>query len=284
MPKNKDSRLFGMKRCGPFKIKLQRRPPSDRASVELITPVSSANDAVQSSASSTIVLPLSSPPASISTSFFAVRTEPQQTEPLLTSTPDTSFALPFYSPSVLPSPIPSPIYSVPAPLNQLQAVKFLPGPPTPSPPRPTTPSPQAAFNAQTSLYCDMRFLRGQLRPIRPAPMTPPLFAAPPRLVIPQPRGATVVRLPSVPVSRAGMRGYTPMSSASGGLDLRVNRPYPDFQVFSTKLRKVLNRISPSLVFYESQGETLFSNPSIREFYKTNLSEVRDEIESVNNLL
>ena len=75
-----------------------------------------------------------------------------------------------------------------------------------------------------------------------------------------------------------------MSTVSGGLDLRVNRPYPDFQVFSSKLRKVLNRISPLLVFYESQGETLFANPSIRELYKANLSEVRDEIESVNNLL
>ena len=120
MPKNKDSKLFGMKRCGPFKIKLERRPPSDQAWVELITPVSSADDAVQSSASSTIVLPSSSPPASISTSFFAVRTEPQQTEPLLTSTPDTSFASTFYSPSVLPSPVLSPIYSMPAPFTSFE--------------------------------------------------------------------------------------------------------------------------------------------------------------------
>ena len=75
-----------------------------------------------------------------------------------------------------------------------------------------------------------------------------------------------------------------MSTASGGLDLRVNRPYPDFQVFSSKLRKVLNRISPLLVFYESQGESLFANPSIWELYKSNLSEVRDEIAGTNMLL
>ena len=216
MPKNKDTRLSNMKRCGPLRIKLGRRSPSDRASVELITPVSSVEDAVQSSASSTIALPSTSPPASISTSFFAIRSEPQQTEPLFTSTPVTSFALPLYSPSALPSPVPSPIYSVPAPLHQLRAVTFLPGPPTPAPLGLTTPSPQAASTPQTPRYCDMRPLRAQLRPIRPAPMTPPLFAAPPRLVIPQPRGATVVRLPSVPTSRASMRGYTPMSTASGG--------------------------------------------------------------------
>ena len=204
-----------MKRCGPLRIKLGRRSPSDRSSVGLITPVSSVEDAVQSSASSTIALPSTSP-ASISTSFFAIRSEPQQTEPLFTSTPVTSFALPLYSPSALPSPVLSPIYSVPAPLHQLRAVTFLPGPPTPALPGPTTPPPQAASTPQSPRYCDMRSLRAQLRPIRPAPMTPPLFAAPPPLVIPQPRGATVVRLPSVPTTRASMRGYTPMSTASEG--------------------------------------------------------------------
>ena len=121
-----------MKRCGPLIIKLGRRSPSDQGSVELITPVSGVEDAVQSSASSTIALSFTSPPGSISTSFFTIRSEPQQTEPLFSSTPVTLFALPLYSPSALPSPILSPIYSVPAPLHQLRAVTFLPAPPTPS--------------------------------------------------------------------------------------------------------------------------------------------------------
>ena len=94
----------------------------------------------------------------------------------------------------------------------------------------------------------------------------------------------MVRLPTVPVSRAAFRGYTPSTISSGGLDLRVDRPYPDSQVFTSKFRKVLNKISPLLVFYESQGESLFSNPTIRELYKNNLNEVRHLIESANNLL
>ena len=61
------------------------------------------------------------------------------------------------------------------PLHQLRAVTFLPGPPTPAPPGPTTPPPQAASTPQSPRYCDMRSLRAQLRPTRPAPMTPPLF-------------------------------------------------------------------------------------------------------------
>ena len=85
----------------------------------------------------------------------------------------------------------------------------------------------------------------------------------------------MVRLPGVPVNGAAI---------SGGLDLRVNRPYPDSQVFSDKLRKILSKVSPLLVFYESQGENLFLNPSIRELYKKNLSDVRDIVESANNLL
>ena len=149
-----------------------------------------------------------------------------------TSTPNTSFTPGYYSPSTHPSPIPSPIYSLPAALNPLPSAEFLPGPPTPAPPRPVTLSPTRLSVAPSPMYCDMRALRAQLRPIRPAPRTSPLFAAPPQLVIPEPRRTTVVRLPGRPLTRAALRGYTPVTNAGGsGLDLRVNWPYPDFGLF-----------------------------------------------------
>ena len=85
----------------------------------------------------------------------------------------------------------------------------------------------------------------------------------------------MVRLPGVSVNGAAI---------SGGLDLRVNRPCPDSQVFSDKLKKILSKVSPLLVFYESQGENLFLNPSIRDLYKKNLNDVQDIVESANNLL
>ena len=262
--------MIGFKRCGPFQIKLGRRTPADQVSVELISPVTS-----QTSASSTIVLPSNSPTASLSTSFLQIRAEPRLTEPLLTSTPNTTFTPAYYSPSALPSPVPSPVYSMPAPLRPLQPDAFLPGPPTPAPPRLSTLTPTAVSFPQSPMYCDMRSLRAQLRPIRPAPITSPLFAAPPQLVIPEPRGARVVRLPGRTVNGAAI---------NGGLDLRVNRPCPDSQVFSDKLKKILSKVSPLLVFYESQGENLFLNPSIRDLYKKNLNDVQEIVESANNLL
>ncbi len=85
----------------------------------------------------------------------------------------------------------------------------------------------------------------------------------------------MVRLPGVSVNGGAI---------SEGLDLRVNRPCPDPQVFSDKLKKILSKVSPLLVFYESQGENLFLNPSIRELYKKNLNDVQEIVESANNLL
>ena len=287
MPKDKESRLVSLKRCVAFNIKPGRKTPMlDRASVELVTPVTGAYDEVQPSATSTLALPPSSPPASLSTSFLPIRVEQQQlTVPLLTSTPNTSFTPGYYSPSALPSPVSSPIYSLPGALKPLTPVEFLPGPPTPAPPRPLTASPARVSAAPTQMYCDMGSLRVQLRLIRPAPRTSPLFAAPPQLVIPEPQGARVQRLPGVTVSEAVLRErYNRMLNASSWLDLRVNRPYPYFQLFSNKLKNVISKVSPLLVFYESQGENLFSDPSIWELYNKNLSEVRDIVESANNLL
>ena len=281
MPKDMETRLVSMKRCAALKLRLGRKTPADRASVELLTPVTSVDDGTQPSASSTIAQPSTSPPVPLSTSFFSVMAEPLQTQPLLSSTPNTSFTPAYYSPSALPSPVPSPIYSLPAPPSQ---VAFLPGPPTPAPSSLSTPSPAVVSVTKSSFICDTRSLRAQLRPIRPAPRTSPLFAAPPRLVIPEPRGARVVRLPGVPMTRAAIRTYNSLSNGGGGLDLRINRPYPDFRVFSDKLKNIISKVSPLLVFYESQGENLFSDPSIRELYKKNLTEVRDIIESANNLL
>ena len=278
--------MLNLKRRVAFKINPARITPTDRASVELVTTVASDLDEAQTSATSTVALPSNSPPASLSTSFLPIRVEQQQlTVPLLTSTPNTSFTPGYFSPSMHPSPVPSPIYSLPAALNTLPSVEFLPGPPTPAPPRPVTLSPTRLPVAPSPMYCDMRALRAQLRPIRPVPRTSPLFAAPPQLVIPEPRRTAVVRLPGRPLTRAALRGYTPVTSAGGpGLDLRVNRPYPDFRLFSDKLKTAINRVSPLLVFYESQGETLFSNPSIRELYKKSLTEVRDILQSADNLL
>ena len=281
MPKDKETKLVSMKRCAALKLRLGRKTPTDRASVELLTPITSVDDGTQPSASSTIALPSSSPPVSLSSSFFSIRTETLQTQPLLTSTPNTSFTPAYYTPSALSSPVPSPIYSLPAPLQQ---VGFLPGPPTPAPSRLSTPSPAVVSVAQSPFICDTRSLRAQLRPIRPAPRTSPLFAAPPRLVIPEPRGARVTRLPGVAMSRAAIRNFNSVSNGGVGLDLRVNRPYPEFRFFSDKLRTIISKVSPLLVFYESQGEILFSNPSIRDLYKKNLTEVRDIVESANNSL
>ena len=138
MPKNRESRLIGFKRCGPFQIKLGRRTPVDQVSVEL------------TSASSTVALPSTSPPASLSTSFIQIRTEP-----LLSSTPNTSFRPVCYSPPALPSPVPSPVYSMPAPFRPLQPDLFLPGPPTPAPPRLPTMSPTAVSLPQSPMLCDI---------------------------------------------------------------------------------------------------------------------------------
>ena len=262
MPKDKETKLVSMKRCAALKLRLGRKTPADRASVELLTPVTSVDDGTQPSASSTIALPSSSPPVSLSSSFFSIRTETLQTQPLLTSTPNTSFTPAYYTPSALSSPVPSPIYSLPAPLQQ---VAFLPGPPTPAPTRLPTPSPAGVSVAKSPFICDTRSLQAQLRPIRPAPRTSPLFAAPPQLVIPEPR--RVVRVPGVPMTRAALRNYNSLSNGAGGLDLRVNRPYPESRVFTDKLRNIISKVSPLLVFYESQGENLFTNPSIRDLYK-----------------
>ena len=98
MPKDKETKLVSMKRCAALKLRLGRKTPADRASVELLTPVTSVDDGTQPSASSTIALPSSSPPVSLSSSFFSIRTETLQTQPLLTSTPNTSFTPAYYTP------------------------------------------------------------------------------------------------------------------------------------------------------------------------------------------
>ena len=192
---------------------------------------------------------------------------------MLTSTPDSTLPLKFHSLSSLPSPAPFPIYSVPAPQNQLQPVG-------------ASPPAFASTSPSTHVYSNMRSPRGQLRPIQLVTRTSPLFAAPPQLVVPQPRETTVVRLPTVPVSRAALVGYTPALSHNSwiGTELTYNWPYPDPIIFASKLWKAIGKISPLLVFYQSQGETLFNYPSIWNLYKCNLNDICNVIQSANTML
>ena len=214
----------------------------DRASVELVTPVTSALDEVQPSASSsTIALPSTSPPASLSTSFLPIRVEQQQlTVPLLSSTPNTTFTPGYYSPSALPSPVPSPIYSLPAALNPLPPVEFLPGPPTPAPPRPLTPSPAVAFRRSKPDVLRHEVFAGAAKADPSRSKDVSAF-----------RGSAATRNPRTARSKggtitgrtnnqSGYKGVHPgVKRGGGGLDLRVNHPYPDFRLFSNKLKNVI---------------------------------------------
>ena len=113
MPKERDSRFFNIKRCGPLKIKIERRSPEPKEGL-LSLPSSVATT---SPSSSTIVLPSTSPLGTLSTSFESrgVNNDFFQPEPLLTSTPDLTLPPQYHN---LPSPAPSPIYSIPAPQNR----------------------------------------------------------------------------------------------------------------------------------------------------------------------
>ena len=216
--------------------------------------------ATTSPSSSTIALPSTSPLGTLSTSFESrgVNNEFFQPEPLLTSTPDLTLLPQYHNLSSLPSPAPSHIYSISAPQNRSVGV---------SPPRFALASPLS---------------HEEYRPIRQMPRTSPLFAAPPpQLVVPRPRETTVIRLPTQPVSRAALVGYAPPANCNTWIDPepRFNRPYPDRVLFTNTLRKAISKISPLLVFYESQGETLFNESAIRNLYKSNLNEICNLIQT-----
>ena len=242
-----------------------------------------SSDSTSSPSTSTTVHPSTSPTATLSTSFEnrpLKIVEPCPPELMLTSTPDLTKC---YSQSVIasrlfpPPPAPSPIYSLPAPQNQLRPDGMLP----PVPPASATPS--------SGIYCNMMSPRAQFRPIQPVPRTTPFYASlSSQPVVPQPRQPTVVRLPTVPVSKAALAGYTPAPALNHnpwiGAEPTHNRPYPDPMIFSAKLRKTLNMISPLLIFYESQGETLFIDSSMKNLYKNNLHEICSILHSANIML
>ena len=153
MSKDKETKFCNIKRCGPLKIKIERRSLAEELKAGLLSLPSSM--AMTSPSSSTIVLPSTSPLATLSTSFESrgIKNEFFQPELLLTSTPDSKLPPQFHNLFSLPSPAPSPIYSIPALQNQLRPVGV-------SPPRFALASPST---------------HGQLRPIRPVPRTSPLL-------------------------------------------------------------------------------------------------------------
>ena len=233
MPKNKEVKFFSLKRCGPLKLKIEKRSsPAKELKVGLMKLTSS--DSTSSPSTSTTVHPSTSPTATLSTSFEnrpLKIVEPCPPEPMLTSTPDLTVLPKCYSLSSLPSsPAPSPIYSLPAPQNQL------------GPDGMSLPVPPASATPSSGIYCNMMSPCAQFRPVQPVPRTTPFYAvSSSQPVVPQPRQPTVVRLPTVPVSRAALVGYTPAPALNYNPWIEAepthNRPYPDPMIFSAKTTK-----------------------------------------------